>query len=1094
MGRASTPSASGALDNDKSPIDALIMIYRFPTHELDTERRELRRHGAPVPMPPKVFAVLVHLVQHHDRMVSKIELLDRFWPSNISEAALQTTISQLRKAVGDTRRARSVIRTYHGHGFRFVAPLSIVGGETATPVDDDAETSAEADGPVSAPPLREQRLAAVLCLRLCQTGSDGVPADRRQDTLGEANQRVRQIVESHGGRLLQVVVDGLSTVFGLEQGHEDSARRAVHCAAELALAPVSRLLNAIGLTPSFAVDVGYLDLPSGAERTHWAPPTSTERAAAELAKRAAPGDILLSDAALHHLGDEVACEALESGHRLLAIPRRRAGIPTRQGNRNSQFVGRSAELAFLSARLDLLRDGNGQAIVLSGPPGIGKTRLVSEFLAGLDRDAFRPVVLNCLPRLSNTPLAPVRELCLSLFADPPAEVALDEADAALLNELLEETAAASPLLAGLSDHQRRQRLHALIDRLLWAASRDLPRVIVFEDVHWLDTSSRDILDGLAERIDQRSILLLMTTRSTGEPPHLEALLQLSPLGRNDCVKLLCSLPGCAAQSERDIESLVQRAAGNPFFLEELALIAQSGADPTRELPGTVNAVICDRISGLEHRSRALLYVCAVIGPCALVDLAAHLLGESPEILLADAMGLVRMGFLQEDARGLRFRHMLISDVAYAMLPAAERKRLHREIARYLHARGEQEGVRPEDLAWHYQEAGETDQAISLWSAACRSALRRCAYREGLAFGQAGMALIGSAKEQAETKELELQLSLALALTALHGFGASDVGAAYLRARTLAKQIDCARASYQACAGLWVHTWVLGQLSHSLAHAEELLASSRESDKLVHKAHALAAVGEVRVHQGDLAAGLEHLRKGLELILREPPETIQTQNAAVTCAAYASWVTSLAGAADRADEFVARSEAFSRLLENPFAEATHCGLCADAFLFQDKPAECLALAEQAVEISRAQGFPFWLGTGLIERGWALGRLGDYSAALECIDEGIAVFEATGAGVQLANWYGVKAETLLRAARMRDALAAARHALACAERTSDMFFVPRIHAVAAVAQEALGAPGQASRHQAQARSLAEAFGMTPRIIEIMLPRQPVAQIPL
>jgi tetratricopeptide (TPR) repeat protein len=286
----------------------------------------------------------------------------------------------------------------------------------------------------------------------------------------------------------------------------------------------------------------------------------------------------------------------------------------------------------------------------------------------------------------------------------------------------------------------------------------------------------------------------------------------------------------------------------------------------------------------------------------------------------------------------------------------------------------------------------------------------------------------------------------------------------------------------------VHTWVLGQLSHSLGHAEELLEAAQVSNTPSLKAQAHAAAGEVLVHQGDLSAGLEHLKSGLGFIASEPPDSIPAQNAAVACAAYASWATSLSGASDEANKFVSASKEMSRLFDNPFAEAIHCALCADTFLFEGKVEDCLRLADRAVEISREQDFPFWLGSGLIERSWALAQRGELAVALESIDEGIAVFEATGARVQLANWYGVKAETLLRAGRMREGLAAARHALACAERTSDMFFVPRIHAVAALAQEALGAREQASRHLAQARSLAEGFGMTPRMITLSLAHRP------
>jgi DNA-binding winged helix-turn-helix (wHTH) protein len=948
------------------------MIYRSQTFELDTERRELRQHGRPLAMPPKVFAVLVHLVQHNDRMVSKIELMDKFWPSNASEAALQTTISQLRKALGDTRQAQSVLRTHHGHGLRFVAPLTVVEDETEQPV--------KGDGAATVEPLRERRLAAVLYLRLCETGAGSVPADLRQDLRKEAHTAVQAIVESHDGQLLHLVIDGLSTVFGLAQSYEDSARRAVHCAAELAEAPVAGLLKTIGLTPAFSVDIGYLDMPGGTEHAHWAPPTSTERVATELALRAAPGDILLSDATLHHLGDEVETETVAGGHRLLAISHQRTGIPARERTRKSAFVGRSAELAFLSVGLDLLRDGNGQAVVLLGPPGIGKTRLVSEFLAGLDENAFRSLVVNCLPRLANTPMAPVREMCLSLFADPLSELTLDATETALLHELLEDAAPPNPSLAALSDHQRKEHRHALVDRLLQAASRDRPLVVVLEDVHWIDTSSRDLLDALAERIDQRRLMLVMTTRPTEQPLHSEALLQLSPLGRKDCVELLRSIPEFSEFDDSHVETLIQRAAGNPFFLEELALAAQSGADPTRELPGTVNAVISARIGGLGDRLRALLYVFAVVGPRAPVDLAIHLLGQPSDTLAADCRGLIRMGFLREDAGGFSFRHMLINDAAYAMLSLEDRKRLHLETALYLDARKDQDRVRPEVLAWHFQEAGETAKAISLWSTACRFALRRSAHQEAVAFARSGIALIGSDMKAAQSKELQLQLSLALGLTALRGFAAEEVGSTYLRARTLAKETGSAKARFQVSVGLWVHTWVLGQLSQSMGHAEDLLQAARTSNKPILKAQAHAAAGEVLVHQGDLAAGLGHLKTGLGFIESAPPDSIPAQNAVVACAAYASWATSLLGASDAALEFVTRSEEICQIFDNPFAEAIHCALCAGTNMFLGEAKACLGLAERAVEISREQDFPFWLGTGLVERGWALGRLGELASGV------------------------------------------------------------------------------------------------------------------
>lgn len=1031
------------------------MRFRFLTYEFDAERRELLDGVAPVAIPPKVFDLLGYLVAHRDRMVSKQELMDRFWAANVSEAALQKAISHLRKALDAAETP--VIKTHHGLGFRFIAPV---------------ETVDTADRPL--PPavaLDERRLAAVLCLRL----------DARTDAaLAGFLAGAETAVKGHGGGLLHVLADGFTAAFGLDPPCEDGTRRAVHCAAAL----MARAADGAegGIAAAAGIDTGRVDVAgTGSGTPAWALPGEIERGAIALAEGAEPGVVLLSQAARDQVRNEAETEPnAAAGFRLGTVGPIRAGIPARPRRQPARFVGRAAEMAFLATHLDALGRGSGQAVTLSGPAGIGKTRLVAEFLASLDPRAIRAVRLNCLPSLANTPLAPIRELCLALGPEAPEGVIRDATDAALWREILGLQALEPTLLAALSDRRHRQRGSALVARMLAARCAEAPLVLTVEDVHWIDATSRETLQALVEGIDRRRLMMVLTTRPDAGSPVTEAVLHLSPLGQGESLSLLREVCGDGLIAEAPARALVRRAAGNPFFIEELALAARDGGDPAADLPETVQAVTEVRIGVLSPGLRALVYVIAVIGPPAPLDLIAHLLDRPPDAVEADLEALAGMGFVQAGPGGWDFRHILIGDTAYAMVAPNERRRLHAEIAAHLEAETDAGDARPERLAWHFQEAGQTGRALGYWIAASRAALHRSAHHEAVAFARNGLALTRENTPEAARHELELQLCLAPALTALRGFGAEEVGAAYGRAQALNPLVGTAKTEVRVQVGLWIHTWVRGQLAQSLDHAGRLLAlADRLPDPaLLLQAH--ASRGQVLVHTGALEAARDHLAAGLTAIEGAPPATIPSQNAAVSCAAYAAWAASLTGRDADLAQSLDRARDLAALHENPFAAAIHHALCAEPFMFRGEAEGCLDHADRAVALSREHDFAFWLGTGLVMRGWALGRLGDTARALAQVDEGIAVFEATGAGVQLANWHGLRAEVLLADGRPRDGLAAADHALACAARAGDIFFTPRIHATAARLHALLDDPAQAAAHRTTAKTLASHIGAADRFI--------------
>ena len=171
-------------------------------------------------------------------------------------------------------------------------------------------------------------------------------------------------------------------------------------------------------------------------------------------------------------------------------------------------------------------------------------------------------------------------------------------------------------------------------------------------------------------------------------------------------------------------------------------------------------------------------------------------------------------------------------------------------------------------------------------------------------------------------------------------------------------------------------------------------------------------------------------------------------------------------------------------ENPLAKAVHFGLCVQPFMLMGELEACKDYADRGVAVSRAHDFAFWLGTALVMRGWTMGQMGQMDVAFEAFDEGLSVFEGTGAGVQLAHWYGLKAETLLTAGDFKEGVKAAEHALRCAAKTGDFHSVPRTHVVAARLWAELNAPEKSAYHSDLAAKMAAEFGMAKSAITLLI----------
>jgi len=628
-------------------------------------------------------------------MVSKRELLDTFWSANVSDTALLKSISLIRKALGQNKNHQPIVKTYHGLGYRFVANI-----------EDQTDDKSELLTPLT---LAEHRLISIICVRFAENDPHLILENQNALGLEACLDKAKSIVENHQGNLLHIMIDGFTAAFGLQELYEDVTRRAVRCSVELLQMVDGSNLCCGDVTTRVGIDTGSTLLVD--EKTQqWKPPSNIEHLATSLSQKAKTGEILMTQKTLDQVHDEVEVVLCQSAFKLVSPPLLRSGVLGRLHKSPTSFVGRKAEIAFLTECLKSSIKGNGSVVTLSGSPGIGKTRLVSEIFIKQKAFKYKRILLNCLPSLQNTPLAPIRELCSQLLDDS----SLSKVSQAMLHEFLDKTESIDPSLKGLSVHERRQESYRMINTLLTSVCNHSPLVLIFEDVHWLDATSEEYLNEIILRSTDKRLMIVITTRPTERHFHLEALLNLSPLDHSDCRKMLRSNTLMRVLSTNVADVLIERSAGNPFFLEELAFAARSGKDTDSHTPESIQAVITVRIGSLPLELRSLVYIIAVIGSPTEINLITHLYDQHESTVISLLDQLIKKGFLVRNMDCYAFRHMLINDTAYSIIAETDRIKLHAQIADYLIQLTDDSAARPENLAWHFQESGDNNKAITFW--------------------------------------------------------------------------------------------------------------------------------------------------------------------------------------------------------------------------------------------------------------------------------------------------------------------------------------------------------------------------------------------
>ena len=581
-----------------------------------------------------------------------------------------------------------------------------------------------------------------------------------------------------GGHVLKRLGDGLMALFGYPQAQENDAERAVRAALAIhrALADLNAR-NAAKGAPKLAARIG-LELGPVVVDTTGEVFGEAPNVAARVQGAAEPGSVLVTAnvqrqvAGLFVAEDQGAhdLKGVSGPISLYRIARASGGGRRGRARVLGPLVGRSEELDLLMRRWERARSGAGQFVQIVGEPGIGKSRLVEEFRNRLGETSHTWVEWSSSQLLQNTPLHPIAEWGRQRFGDADTDAGQRFADLENTLQLIGlDPVAHAPLLAPLVDiplppgraadlsaeELRRKQLSALIAWIL-AGARSQPIALAFEDLHWADPTSLDLLQALAERGAQAPLLIVATTRPDFRAPWglraNHSVIALSPLDRADVALMVGELAARHALSKEVVEGVSERTGGVPLFVEEVTrlLLERGEVGGLQAIPPTLQQSLAARLDRLGE-AREVAQIGAVLGRDFSFALLAAVGGVNDRVLQSSLDRLVDVDLLFVEGAGAqatyRFKHALIQDAAYDSLLKSRRQALHQRAGEaLLESRAE-----PEAIAHHFTEAGLDDLAIEWWGKAGDQALRRSAFQEAIAHLGKAIAL---ADKAAEAKAVE----------------------------------------------------------------------------------------------------------------------------------------------------------------------------------------------------------------------------------------------------------------------------------------------------------------------------------------------------
>ena len=1093
------------------------MILALGPFRLDTEAGLLLLGREPVALGRRAIALLRALVEQPGALLWKDALIEAGWSGQfVEESNLTVQIAALRRVLGKTPGGAGWIETMPGRGYRFVGPVVaeaqkgapekstpprlstvvlpfVAEARHAEPGEVEPERALEPPPPATRSLDEgegrgpEWRYVAALAAELVPVAGGRMPSDPEDLSaiIAGFRHQAATVLTTCGGVIKERRGCEIVAYFGFPHAQENDAERAVHAALAIQRALVD--LNAPNVAtdaPQFATRIG---LESGRVVVNSAGEVYGEapNVAARVQSAAAPGEVWITLGVHRQIAGQFVAED-KGEHELNGVPDRvrlyriaRASGAGRRGGSHAQttLVGRGEELEILQRRWERARRGDGQVVLIVGEPGLGKSRLIEEFRARLAESPHTWVEWASSSLLQNTPLHPIMEWGRARFggAEVVREKRLAELEAALASVGI-DAAEYAPLLAPvvdaplpperipkLSSAELRSRQLAAVVAWLFAGARTQPIVLAFEDLHWADPTSLEVLQALAERGAQAQLLIVATTRPDFRPPWRprshHGVISLAPLDPDEIARMVVDIAMRHALSKDVIAGVSERSGGVPLFVEEVTrlLLERGEQGGVLAIPPTLQQSLAARLDQLGS-AREIAQIGAVLGrdfSHALLQAVSGL--EEPALRAAlDRLADAELLFVEGVAphANYRFKHALIQDAAYDRLLKSRRQTLHRRAAEALLASPSPEA---EALAHHFTQAGQTDLAIEWWGKAGDHALRRSAFVEAISHLGRAIALSDKAGGAARSRDtavslsarrLKLQISYGQAVMWSKGFTAEETKVAFARVEELATEVGDAEAPLDACYARWVHSIWRGEFRSAGEAAESFLRVAERAARPTEAAVGHRILGWTCLLQGDLEKARTHCEQTLRIYDPERDREAKFrfgQDSAVAATGLLALAAWRLGDVERARELM--DEAVARAVETahvPTLASRYSGQSVLEMVREDAVAGRRA-AEAAVALGREHGLTLYRTLAELNLAWARAKLGDRNADPTELRQAVGAYAGQGNKLQLPFYQGLVAEIEAERGEVEAALAGIDEALSLAGETGEHWFDAGLHRI-------------------------------------------------
>jgi class 3 adenylate cyclase len=883
-----------------------------------------------------------------------------------------------------------------------------------------------------------------------------------------------ETVARHDGHMVQYVGDGVLAAFGYPRAFGDDAERAVDCGLDLGraiagLARSAQLPGANELAARIGIEAGLVIVGQITADRAAALDSLVGTAlntAARLQQLAPAFGVLIGEVAHELVSTTFSCEALpQSLLTRLEPPTQRAfRVHARsQGGRvalkagRAALVGRDAELRRITERWHSAQQDGGQVVLVSGEAGIGKSRLLREFLVGLEV-APSLIQLTCTPHGATTAFHAAIEAFRGWVAGPAgqgpggeeayfhrlaAAAGMPPAEAV---SVLEEALGRRPAPEARLPGERRRMLIALLQAwLLGVPMPDTATLIMVEDLHWSDPSLIELLLSVAGQLLSRRGMLVATCRSGQVPPGFEGLasyhLALAPLGSDEASSLLDALsrepapPAVRAQ-------ILARADGVPLFIEELALAVRDGT-----IPRTLQQAFAARLDALAGAKR-LAQIIAVLGGEAELELLGAVSGLDRPALEPGLRRLMGAEILvSASAPGIAFRHGLLQQAAYESLLLSERRSLHAEVADLLEAeRTELVNTRPELVAFHRAAASQHGAAVTHYAQAIRLALAKSALKEAEELVRRGLQSASALPWPASGRaELELRILLGRVLIGRRGYASVEVREAFERAEEVATALQEDSRNLALLRGLASFYQVRGPLSRARALCARLVTVAEADGDPWTLADALR-----RQAWNDLCAGRLLRAEAGFLRVHELLEQAPTERVVVTVGhdthtlalANASWLEMLRNGATRAVQAANRAALSAEKSPHPISACYAFAFAAGVLQRAGEWDAARALAERGRALAQDKSLAYWVAMSEVVLGRDRVWRGDALAGRDAILCGLRDYQRTEGELLRPYVLTLLAEAEEGLGERRRAEAALEEAEQVAERLEAHAFIPAV----------------------------------------------------